>query len=95
MDIAGEERILAFASRFPKMKNSLIRWINVFEEADWNNPADMKRTFGSADLVGDQTVFNLGGNKCRLIALIHYRTKRVLVQRVLTHAQYDEGDWKQ
>ena len=65
------------------------------EGAVWNNPADMRKTFRSADVVGTQTVFNVGGNKCRLVALVHYRSKRVLIQHVLTHAEYDKGDWKE
>jgi mRNA interferase HigB len=45
--------------------------------------------------VGKQTVFDVGGNKCRLIAIIHYGTRRVLVQHVLTHNEYDRGRWKE
>lgn len=95
MEIAGEERVAKFAERFPNVESALTRWVNTVAETDWKNPAEMKKTFGSADVVGDQTVFNVGGNKCRLIALIHYRTKRVIVQHVLTHEEYDKGDWKQ
>jgi mRNA interferase HigB len=95
VEIVGEERISEFASQRPAIKKALYRWLNVVEEATWNHPADMKRTFGSADIVGTQTVFNIGGNKCRLVALIHDRTHRVLVQHVLTHLEYDKGDWKQ
>ena len=54
----------------------------------------MIKTFGYANMAGSQTVFNVSGSKCRLIALIHYGTKRVLVQQVLTHQEYDKGDWK-
>jgi mRNA interferase HigB len=94
VEIAGEERVFDFARRFPKVRKSLTRWLLVVEVAHWTNPAEMKKTFGSADIVGAQTVFNVGGNKCRLIALIHYRAERVLVQHVLTHDEYDRGDWK-
>ena len=94
MEIAGEERIAEFAKRFPRIRSALTRWLAVVAAADWENPAEMKKTFGSADIVGDQTVFNIGGNKCRLIAIIHYRARRVFVQRVLTHQAYDKGDWR-
>jgi len=95
VEIAGEQRAAEFARRSPAIRNALHRWLKAVEEADWKNPAEMKRTFGSADIVGAQTVFNIGGNKCRLIALIHYGARRVLIQHVLTHQQYDKGDWKQ
>jgi mRNA interferase HigB len=52
-------------------------------------------TFRTADVVGSQTIFNIGGNKYRLIALVNYRLGIVLVQHVLTHAEYDREDWKQ
>jgi mRNA interferase HigB len=94
VEIAGEQRIAEFASRNPTIRSALHRWLKAVEEADWRSPAEMKRTFGYADIVGAQTVSNVGGNKCRLIALIHYGAKRVLVQRVLTHQEYDKGDWK-
>jgi len=66
----------------------------VVEQADWKNSAEMKKTFRKADVVGKQTVFDIGGNKCRLIAIIHYGARRVLVQHVLTHSEYDRGQWK-
>ena len=95
MKLAGEEKTAAFACKHTKLKNALKRWVETVEAADWKHPADMKKTFGSADIVGNQTVFNVGGNKCRLIALVQYKSKRVLVQHVLTHAEYDKGDWKE
>ena len=54
----------------------------------------MKLTFRTADFVGPQTVFNIGGNKYRLIALVNYSLQTVLVRRVLTHAECDKEDWK-
>jgi mRNA interferase HigB len=93
--LAGEERTAAFASKHKDLKNALKRWVETVEAADWKNPVDMKKTFGSADIVGAQTVFNVGGNKCRLIALVQYKSRRVLVQHVLTHTEYDKGDWKE
>ena len=94
MRIAGLEGIAQFARDHPRAKNALDGWRNAVEEADWKNPAELKRTFGTASIVGDQTVFNIGGNKYRLIALIQYRARIVLVQHVLTHEEYDRGDWK-
>ena len=94
MEIAGEGHIAQFGSRFPGIKNGLDRWASVVEQADWKNTAEMKKTFRKADVVGKQTLFDIGGNKCRLIAIIHYGTRRVLVQHVLTHGEYDRGRWK-
>jgi mRNA interferase HigB len=94
VEVVGAERIEEFAGRFPMMKRALLRWLNAVEAADWKNSVEMKKTFGFANIVSSQTVFDVGGNKCRLIALIHYGAKRVLVQHVLTHQEYNKGDWK-
>ena len=69
-------------------------WANVTERVDWDSPAELRRTFGTADFVGDLTVFDIGGNKYRLIAFVHYRAKAVYIKHVLTHREYDKGDWK-
>ena len=55
---------------------------------------DVRETFGSADQVGKFTVFNIGGNKYRLIAVIHFNRGIVYFRNVLTHAAYDKGNWK-
>ena len=95
MRLAGVGRIAAFSGTHSSMRSALHRWIETVEAANWKNPADMKKTFRSGDVVGKQTVFNVGGNKCRVIALVQYESRRVLVQHVLTHADYDKGNWKE
>ena len=62
--------------------------------AKWNSFADVRQTFGSADLVGDKTVFNVGGNEFRIITFIDFESGRVYVRYVLTHKEYDQGNWK-
>lgn len=56
---------------------------------------ELRATFPSADQVGKLTVFNTGGNKVRLIAAIHYNRQKVYIRAVLTHAEYNEGTWKE
>ena len=51
--------------------------------------------FPQADQVGKFTVFNLGGNKVRLIAAIHYNRNKIYIRYVLTHQDYDAGKWKE
>jgi mRNA interferase HigB len=51
--------------------------------------------FTSADQAGKLTVFNVGGNKMRLVAAIHYNRRRIYIRAVLTQAEYDEGKWKE
>jgi mRNA interferase HigB len=55
----------------------------------------VKQIFSSADQVGKLTVFNIGGNKVRLITAIHYNRKKVYIRAVLTHSEYDLDKWKE
>ena len=64
------------------------------EAAVWQSFADVRAVYAKADQVGQFTVFNVGGNKYRLLAAIHYNRAKVYVRHVLTHAEYDRGEWK-
>jgi mRNA interferase HigB len=69
-------------------------WYKVAKAAEWTSLADVRKTYPSADFVDPYTVFNIKGNHCRLITKIEYRWGLVFIKHVLTHAQYDKGDWK-
>ncbi len=60
----------------------------------WQNWSDVKASFGNADLVGNCVVFNIGGNKYRLIARILYPSQKVFILKVMTHKEYDQDKWK-
>jgi mRNA interferase HigB len=68
-------------------------WEALAKQAAWRNPAQVKATFNSADILpGNRAVFDIGGNKFRMITRIDYRHGIVFIVCVLTHAQYDEVD---
>ena len=56
---------------------------------------DLRKIFPSADQVGKLTVFNIAGNKIRLIAAIHYNTHKIYIRAILTHHDYNKGKWKE
>jgi mRNA interferase HigB len=64
------------------------------KQSNFNSFAELRSVFSSADQVGKLTVFNIGGNKARLIAAIHYNRKKVYIRAILTHKEYDEDKWK-
>jgi mRNA interferase HigB len=66
----------------------------VASKADWQHIMDVRKDFPHADGVGRWTVFNIGGNDFRLVTEIVYRTHKVYVGFVGTHAEYDRGQWK-
>jgi ribosomal protein L2 len=57
--------------------------------------AEVRTVFPTADKVGKFTVFNIGGNKARLITALHYNRHKVYIRAVLTHAEYDQNRWKE
>ena len=85
----------AFADRHPRAWDSLRNWANAVEAAEeWASPVDVRRTFNTADFVRETTVFDVGGNKYRVIAYIHHRRRAVYIKHVLTHQEYSKGTWK-
>lgn len=68
-------------------------WYAQAKEADWAAPADVKSQFGDASILrGSRVVFNIGGNRFRLIVRINYPYRVVYVRFVGTHAEYDDVD---
>ncbi|MGZ9222375.1 MAG: type II toxin-antitoxin system HigB family toxin [Anaerolineales bacterium] len=68
-------RINEFAEKHPEAKSALQHWYKQTKTKDFKSFAELRKTFGSADQVRNLTVFNIGGNKVRLIAAIHYNRR--------------------
>lgn len=83
-----------FWATHPDSERPLRAWHAVAERETWEKFADVRAIFPAADRVGHLTVFNIGGNKYRLIAAIHYNRRKVYVRHVLTHKDYDRGAWQ-
>jgi mRNA interferase HigB len=94
MHIISKKKLRDFWQQRPRAKSALEAWYHVVKRAQWVNFADVRAVFSSADLVGRFVVFNVGGNKYRLVAAVHFNRGKVFVRHVLTHAEYDNGKWK-
>src|SRR5690242_4979921 len=94
MHIISKKKFREFEELYPKAKSPLESWYQIAKVAEWESFADVRQAFKSADAVGRFVVFNIGGNKYRLIAAVHYNRRKLFVRHVLTHAEYDEGKWK-
>ncbi len=94
MHVISRKKLRLFWSIHPESKSSLNHWFRVAKKADWTMFADLQVTFLSADQVGKYTVFNIGGNKFRLMAEINYKRGKIFVRHVMTHADYNRGTWK-
>ncbi|MFY9227638.1 MAG: type II toxin-antitoxin system HigB family toxin [Blastocatellia bacterium] len=94
MHIISRKALLEFAKIYPSAYQPLDDWYRVTKKASWQSIADVRMVFPHADAVGNCTVFNIGGNKYRLITKINYESQVVFIRYVLTHPEYDKGNWK-
>lgn len=94
MKLISNKMLREFAARHPNAEQPLQDFRHLIERGTYGSFAQLKATFASVDKVGERFVFNIGGNKYRLIAAITFQAKLVWVKAVLTHEQYDQGDWK-
>jgi mRNA interferase HigB len=92
MRVISNKALFDFAAIHPEAETALQAWRKIIEAASFNNFADLKRAFNATDKVGDVYVFDIGGNKYRLIAAIHFNRKMVFIRHVFTHREYDK--WK-
>ncbi len=91
--IISRKKLREFSANHPDAEVPLNHWYNATRMTRWNNFADLRPTFGSADQVGKFVVFNIGGNKYRLIAQIYYTDAVILIRHILSHEEYDQRKW--
>jgi len=94
MHIISRRALRDFWDRFPESQSPLSRWYTIVRKTAFKDFNELRMTFPSADWVGSLIVFNIGGNKYRLIAAVHYNRGRIYIRHVLTHEEYDQGAWK-
>ena len=78
-----------FAQKHPNTRSALNHWYRLISQRNFRSIAELREIFPHADRVEGWTIFNIGGNKARLIATIHYDQQIVVIRHVLTHAEYD------
>ncbi len=89
MKVVGIGRIVNFARRYPDAKSQLDSWLSEAKEANWTAPIHIKRRYQQVSfLANNRVVFNIRGNNYRLVTIVDYETKIVVVESVLTHPEY-------
>lgn len=91
MNVIARRTLVAFGQQHPDAMRPLLDWHNHCRRATYTCFADVRADFGSADWVKGFIIFNIAGNKYRLVALPNFPT-RLYVKHVFTHKQYD--DWR-
>jgi mRNA interferase HigB len=103
MNVISRRRLREFYDAKPERRkhaDALEDWFKLARRASWQNFYDVKALFGQTDVARDTkskrtaTIFDIGGNKYRIITLIDYRRQTVLVTHVMDHAEYSRSNWK-
>ena len=94
MHVISRKKLREFGEQHPDAEGPLTAWYKTVRKARWQKFADVRAAYPSADQVGKCIVFNIGGNKYRLIVIIPPDWRRVYIRFVLTHKDYDRGGWK-
>jgi mRNA interferase HigB len=94
MNVISYKAIRKFARKHANARSSLEAWYKTTVKSRWQSFDDVRKTFNSADIYRECTIFNIGGNNYRLIASINYEAQTVYIKEILTHAEYDKEKWK-
>ena len=94
MRVITNRRLLEFAARHADASEPLQAWRKVMEAGNYENFAGLRQAFRGVDKVGALHVFNIAGNKYRLVAYLHFGRQICYIKHVLTHVEYDKEGWK-
>ena len=94
MNVISKRGLFERAAKFADAKSALQVWFDTAVEAEWRNIEDVRKSFPATDRIGDLAIFNIRGNKYRLIVRMVLQYQRIYVKGFLTHAEYDKGRWK-
>jgi mRNA interferase HigB len=89
MRVISRRALREFWESHPSAKEPLTVWFRVMESTDFGDFNQVRKAFGAADYLSPFTIFDVGGNKFRVIAVIHYNRRRVYIRHVFTHTEYD------
>ena len=94
MHVVSHKAIRLFSEEYPDAESAMDHWYRVAKRAVWANFAEVKQSFNTADFVAPYVVFEIGGNKYRLIAEISFSRRVLFIRRIMTHKEYMKGAWK-
>jgi len=95
MHVISRPRLIKFWTDHPDSETPLRVWFKKVEQSKWKNVNELKTDFPTADYVGnDRVVFNIKGNKYRIIVLVYFTGQKMFIRFVGTHAEYDKIDAK-
>lgn len=94
MNVIAKSQLVKFWEKNPQAKLGLDTFYRTARKANWKDFGEIRKDFSSADIYRDCVIFDIAGNKFRLVAKVRYRIGRVYIRRIMTHVEYDKGRWK-
>jgi len=94
MHVISRKKLRDYCKQHADCCEALDDWYKICSQADWVSLVEVQRIYPQAEAVGNFTVFNIKGNKYRLIVSINYAKQIIYIKFVLTHAEYDKNNWK-
>ncbi|QLE54779.1 type II toxin-antitoxin system HigB family toxin [Nostoc sp. TCL26-01] len=94
MHVISYKILREYVEIHPDCQDALSNWYKVASKAKWSNLVEVQQIFSQAEAVSNFTVFNIKGNKYRLIVNINYLKQLIYIKYILTHAEYDKEEWK-
>ena len=93
MQLVGLRVLYDFMKRHLDIQGPLETWIQEVREASWSTTLEIKARYSSASfLSGNRVIFNVKGNKYRLLVKVGFNLQTVLIQKIGTHAEYDKWE---
>lgn len=94
MHIITQKTLRIAWERYPGVEKALRKWYTEMKNLRFQNFAELRRRYPSADQVGRLTVFNIKGNHYGLVVRIDYTYGKIFIRSFMTHAEYDNNEWK-
>jgi mRNA interferase HigB len=94
MHVVSHKAIRNFCDEHPQARGALDRWYRVAKRSTWSGFSEVKQAFNTADFVAPHVVFDIGGDKYRLVAEINFMRRVLFIRRIMTHKEYSKGAWK-
>ena len=94
MHVITRGRLLEAAAKYRDCAEALDAWYRLAKHGEFGTFAELRQTFGAVDKVGHLYVFNVGGNKLRVICAVHLNRGKIYIRHVLDHREYDRDGWK-
>ena len=95
MHVLTKVRIVEAIEKFPQAESALRSWYTLMQKNEPKDFAELKMLFPTVDKVGKFHVFDIGGNKIRLIAIVKFQGKKCYIRHILSHQEYDKSKWKE